>query len=901
MTSTAPFALAVSRYHYEGSQSNGFICARVIPDPQRKAGEFDKFQVINEATIIPCSMVGQLKFVDGDFKVKFNPLASNYNSSSKPSIVTTNVGSIITITMNHDASTGCKLASYLYAITAAETQEWQLAVDYVAACRDDQLRLLSLFLRLPMYNGWRPRGFIHYPSETIPVVPVDYESNDYDDSSNEVVNACPKLMDWQKAMVRWMVDQEHDNEFGLRILEPDNTTTALFHRFHHRILAARPGLGKTRLIAGMLLSDETAITMVIVPSILLDQWIEQLTEFDERLRARVFCLSKMSKRELHELARLPLPKGSILLASTLTTKSFDAKTSLFVEECVSRNGISRFVVDEYHLYRDDFHDFPYEIRVLMGRKNNKNMVWLISGTPVAFGIFGPHGLLTEDFRELLRRISIRENREDVSVALEDAGLFIPKTRHNLVYVDPTHAEVVAYQAAVTIIKACNAIWKIPFFNGTGVHAVLRAWRTAFNITLTPRSPLALSADADVHFLTILELNLNNLQMHEVEISEETKQLLEQIAACVVKISRDIISTQYPCDSTRRFMVQKWLFRIANNLGYFSNIETLSDLSGVLKSFSSSSTSSTSSSSSIAHVLQSLTTSTTSQQQQLFLNNVLKSLKGLAEQQREEPLALETCIICLEDLDPMKFVQIAKCGHRVCESCVVEAKIAKGKPCPECRGIIHDLANVRDLVAQLSKSPSTSDAAVVDVAVVDAVPPQSKDEADLMNAAQSGKIKALIPFVTKSIAERKHAIIFAEDKRMATVIETALRHASDLVHHEQKWHMTALFGRSRLANLATFRRVVSSPTFDMGVGILITNEMAGIDLPQIRNIFIVQPSIRWITSPQFAVNDEIQLLSRCRRINPSNEECTVTRFIMKGTIEEMMAACYWTFDSLDVKK
>jgi hypothetical protein len=702
-----------------------------------------------------------------------------------------------------------------------------------------------------------------FPS--LPRVPFDYNgtTNAAVAGLYDKVNDDNRLMNWQKAIVRWMIDQERAfDEVTIGFTETCRTA------YRYRILAARPGLGKTRLVASLLQTDTAddpdGLTVVVVPRILYDQWKQQICDFDPCLRDRLVLVDDMTLQKSSNYR--PLPKGILLIGMTAGGIINKAGKQLISRLCAK---ISRTVVDEYHQCNADL--FLGVFNVLM---KPKGVIWLVSGTPKAFNFmnFLPDYQAGKDliFQTLMRKIGVREDNSNIPVELHASGLCIPKTRHVLVHVKPSVMESVAYRTALTIVMAACDKYPLRHYDvlkSESVTSVNKAWSENFEVT-SVASPYA-DAIMQGIFTVLIEPQWTGPPVPETSLS-----LLKEIETSVRENTK-VAFNQYPC-CTKRFRAAKWLFQIANNLGYFRGIDQLANCQEVVSKLSMFHPSD------VTSVLHSLTSADA---QNTFLRNVLDKMKNLASTRfggTSSSSSSSMCPICLDDVDEMNFVQISPCGHKVCEQCIAAVQV--GRPCPECRSPIHAYARVKDIAEKLT---TTAVAEPLNIVAPEA-----------MSYANNSKIQALLSHIVRTVVERKHAIVFAEDKAIGEMIHLALTRSNELQQHHHS--LALLFGRNRLKTLANFRKIVENETFGHGVGILITNEMAGIDLPQIRNIFIVQPSIKWISAPEDAVNDEIQLLSRCRRINTNNEECTVTRFVMQDTIEELLVACYWSFTELDLK-
>jgi SNF2 family DNA or RNA helicase len=220
----------------------------------------------------------------------------------------------------------------------------------------------------------------------------------------------------QEEGIQWMLERERDGSFC-----------------HGGILADEMGLGKTWETIGLLLNNPLRHTLLLVPPVLQQQWIDAL-----KLAGICICVLRS---ESHEMGPWYIVDGErkdvyVLLAT------YD-RAAASVEHILEAAEIDRIVADEGHTFRNDK---TRRFKILSQIKAKCR--WILSGTPVQNRVNDFHNLLTwlnEDYvkenyvlHEIAAKLILRRTAAEVREAVPE----FPECKplhfiHPVAYVDGT--------------------------------------------------------------------------------------------------------------------------------------------------------------------------------------------------------------------------------------------------------------------------------------------------------------------------------------------------------------------------------------------------------------------------------------------------------------------------------
>lgn len=216
--------------------------------------------------------------------------------------------------------------------------------------------------------------------------------------------------------VKWCIAREH-------ALSPASTPIV-----YGGILGDEMGLGKTFTIIGTMLENFKLHTLIVLPTILVEQWREIIKK---TLNHNAFMVSNVIKEADFDEFQLKLHKSPIVIT---TYKLFEKNVSLF-----SKISWDRIVFDEAHHLRN--HKAKVHKAIINLRdtcENKKLIIWLVTGTPIQNYI--------KDFYSLcrvlgLKRVHYYKNVDFISKLFMlkrtklDVGISLPSLKVNTIEVD----------------------------------------------------------------------------------------------------------------------------------------------------------------------------------------------------------------------------------------------------------------------------------------------------------------------------------------------------------------------------------------------------------------------------------------------------------------------------------
>jgi SNF2 family DNA or RNA helicase len=178
------------------------------------------------------------------------------------------------------------------------------------------------------------------------------------------------LKDFQETGVRWMIDTELNSTYKGGILADD------------------PGLGKTIQTAGLLAGIPKGNTLIIVPTSVIHQWVNTLSEIFGRNQVYLHYGSRKCKSKAKLIVKMS--KKTICVTSHGACFTPSAKKGS-IEEILEKDDINsiktvlhtfmwdRVVVDEAHVLRNKSTKIHKAVRLLNWSQCN---MWGLTGTPV---------------------------------------------------------------------------------------------------------------------------------------------------------------------------------------------------------------------------------------------------------------------------------------------------------------------------------------------------------------------------------------------------------------------------------------------------------------------------------------------------------------------------------------
>lgn len=179
-------------------------------------------------------------------------------------------------------------------------------------------------------------------------------------------NLKTKLFDFQKDGINWMVSREESVTKG-------------------GILADEMGMGKTVQVLGLITSgDLKEITLIVVPTIALNQWISEIERHTLNVNVIVnYGKDRITKGKIEdnkvvesriESLFLPSDKYNVIITTFNTVETDYRNNKNIILQAI---GIHRIVLDEAHLIKNN----SSSTHVAICRLNSVNR-WIITGTPI---------------------------------------------------------------------------------------------------------------------------------------------------------------------------------------------------------------------------------------------------------------------------------------------------------------------------------------------------------------------------------------------------------------------------------------------------------------------------------------------------------------------------------------
>jgi SNF2 family DNA or RNA helicase len=216
--------------------------------------------------------------------------------------------------------------------------------------------------------------------------------------------------DYQYDGVKWCINNELRDEPPFKV--------------RGGFIADEMGLGKTILMLGTLISNPLKSTLIVLPPILIDQWVSQIT-LTTPFSPLVYHGPKKNTITLQMLLTSPIvitSYGGI----TLNKEQLDGKQEYPLLYQVSWN---RIIFDESHHMRNA------KTRVHMSALRLKGDIrWLVSGTPVQNSkqdlyslcdlIKLPHSFYTnnDNLKLLARSFILKRTKKQVGILIQDLNL-----------------------------------------------------------------------------------------------------------------------------------------------------------------------------------------------------------------------------------------------------------------------------------------------------------------------------------------------------------------------------------------------------------------------------------------------------------------------------------------------
>lgn len=697
-----------------------------------------------------------------------------------------------------------------------------------------------------------------------------------------IVAACPNLLPWQKATVSLMAD---DEVAGIPMHGFLKGPTSPRWRWgicaipaFGRFLVARPGMGKTRLVAGLMLATPKIVTIVVPPQALVSQWARALAEFDTSLAARLVDAGSMGPKAIAAwIAAHPaaVPEGAIILIPGTRNLAPYEKTEGLFKHVDKLAPTRRLVLDEFHLILPRV-DFPYD------RERALNQTWFISGTSNYENIerhLRPPGVSAPFVRFCMARHTLAENPQQVMGELETAGLCVPDTHQVVVRVQPTPQEAIAYAAAAAITEAATGVVPSNYICGINrddVVSVRGLWNRTFKVV--PREgTIFAAASGDMTHETLRDMH-GAIQWHGSPVDQEARDVIAQISS-VARENATAVRREFVCHQDARQLAARWLLDIARNVYDYRVLQKQSALDLLASRVANPGTERVLALPVLMPPMEGIRAlESGANQGNAFLQRLLATMREVAATRQVASDAPEArtendCPVCYDTIGHADMRLFTSCGHAVCKDCAPDSR-----ECPLCRKKVAGMVAVDAIVDNIAAYDAGQTTPATPTAAGPALPAE----------IPFSKIVALLEHLGAAAANGENSLVYVANMSMAQYI-------GRLLEERPVPGATAvsLFRRHGGARFEQYR-AMTCPT------ILVTNIAEGLDLPNVRNIFIPQTSDAWIGRHRYIVDTETQLISRCRRIGTNREPTRVVRFIMADTIEEVLASAYWGFDTLQTK-
>ncbi|KNE67940.1 hypothetical protein AMAG_13127 [Allomyces macrogynus ATCC 38327] len=227
---------------------------------------------------------------------------------------------------------------------------------------------------------------------------------------------------------------------------------------------------------------------------------------------------------------------------------------------------------------------------------------------------------------------------------------------------------------------------------------------------------------------------------------------------------------------------------------------------------------------------------------------------------------QACPVCMEDIARTDPLVITRCGHIYCDSCTQTMLARPRRMCAMCRGDLDGAGATTRLVLH----PADESMAEQEDDDVD-------EDADY--AIYGSKIKALVQFVRRVVRADPTAklILFSQFHRLTALMAHAFTEFG--------------IGNVKLmgGNVLSKRRAITLFRNDAEMKVLFLSaedSVSGLQLTEANHVVIVHPFLG--ASEAMARANEMQGCARAVRAG-QGREVTITRFVMRGTIEEELTA------------